>query len=56
MIVFPILGVCLGVLHNLFAIQVFERKGTGFAVAMILISMLVAIGAFILLLRLLGEI
>ncbi len=56
MIVFPILGVVLGVFHNLFAIQAFERRGKGFALTMVMISMMVAAGAFILLLRLLGEI
>ena len=56
MVIFPILGLVLGVLHNLFAIQVYERRGKGFAVTMILVSILVAVGAFVLLLRLLGEI
>ncbi|MBQ3294073.1 hypothetical protein IJG96_03020 [Candidatus Saccharibacteria bacterium] len=56
MAVFPILGLILGVLHNLFAIQAYERRGKGFAVTMILLSILVAAGAFVLLLRLLGEI
>ncbi|MBR3233160.1 hypothetical protein IKF74_02685 [Candidatus Saccharibacteria bacterium] len=56
MAVFPILGLILGVLHNLFAIQAYERRGKGFAVTMVLLSILVAVGAFVLLLRLLGEI
>ena len=56
MVIFPILGLVLGVLHNLFAIQVYERRGKGFAVTMILVSILVAVGAFVLLVRLLGEI
>ena len=56
MAVFPILGLVLGVLHNLFAIQVYERRGRGFAITMVLLSILVAVGAFVLLLRLLGEI
>lgn len=56
MAVFPILGVLLGVLHNLFAVQAYERRGKGFAVTMILVSVLVAVGAFVLLMRLLGEI
>ncbi len=56
MAVFPILGVVLGVLHNLFAIQAYERRGKGFAVAVVIISILVAAGAFVLLMRLLGEI
>ncbi len=56
MAVFPILGLVLGVMHNLFAVQVYGRRGRGFAIVMILVSMLVAVGAFVLLLRLLGEI
>ena len=56
MIVFPILGVVLGILHNLFAIQAYNRRGKGFAIIVIILSMLVAAGAFVLLLRLLGEI
>ncbi|MBR3319803.1 hypothetical protein IKG20_00655 [Candidatus Saccharibacteria bacterium] len=56
MIVFPILGLVLGVLHNLFAIQAFKRRGRGFAMTILITSMLVAVGAFVLLLRLLGEI
>lgn len=56
MAVFPILGVVLGVLHNLFAVQAFNRKGKGYVVLVLVISMLVAAGAFVLLLRLLGEI
>lgn len=56
MAVFPIMGVVLGVLHNLFAIQVYNRRGRGYAVAMVFLSMMVAAGAFVLLMRLLGEI
>ena len=56
MAVFPILGLVLGVLHNLFAIQAYERRGKGYALTVILLSSLVAVGAFVLLLRLLGEI
>ncbi|MBR3319537.1 hypothetical protein IKG06_03465 [Candidatus Saccharibacteria bacterium] len=56
MIVFPILGVILGILHNLFAIQIYNRRGKGFAILMLLLSILVAAGAFLLLMRLLGEI
>ena len=56
MAVFPILGVILGVLHNLFAVQAFKRRGKGFAMAVVMISMMIAVGAFVLLMRLLGEI
>lgn len=56
MAVFPILGLILGVLHNLLAVQIFKRRGKGFAMAVVIISMMIAAGAFVLLLRLLGEI
>ncbi|MBR5388964.1 hypothetical protein IK146_00075 [Candidatus Saccharibacteria bacterium] len=56
MAIFPILGVVLGILHNLFAVQAYNRRGKGFAIIVILLSILVAAGAFILLMRLLGEI
>ena len=56
MVVFPILGAVLGVLHNLFAVQVYNRRGKGFAIIVLLLSILIATGAFLLLLRLLGEI
>lgn len=56
MAVFPILGVVLGVLHNLFAVQAFRRQGKGFAVAIVVMSMVIAVGAFVLLMRLIGEI
>ena len=56
MIVFPILGVILGVFHNLLAVQVYNRRGKGLAVTLILLSIIVAVGAFVLLMRLLGEI
>ncbi len=56
MAIFPILGICLVVLHNLFAIQVYKRRGRGYAIAVIIFSLLIAAGAFVLLMRLLGEI
>ena len=56
MAVFPILGLILGVLHNLLAVQIFKRRGKGSAMAVVIISMMIAAGAFVLLLRLLGEI
>ena len=56
MAVFPILGVVLGVLHNLFAVQAYNRRGKGYAILVVMVSMMVAVGAFVLLMRLLGEI
>jgi hypothetical protein len=56
MIIFPILGAVLGILHNLFAVQVYNRRGKGLAIVMLMLSILIAVGAFLLLMRLLGEI
>ena len=56
MAVFPILGLAVGVLHNMFAIQVYTRRGKGYAQIVVLISFLILAGAFTLLLRLLGEV
>ncbi|MBQ6320967.1 hypothetical protein IJI17_01970 [Candidatus Saccharibacteria bacterium] len=56
MVVFPVLGLTLGVLHNMFAAQVYQRRGKGFASIFVLMSVLIGVGAFVLLLRLLGEI
>ncbi len=55
MITFPILAVIIGLLHNMIAMRLCVRRGEGAAKAFILISIAILIGAFIVLLRLLGE-
>ena len=55
-IIFPILGAILGVFHNILAVQIFNRRGKGYAEAFLILSILILVGAFIFLLRLLGEI
>ena len=55
MITFPILAVVIGVLHNLIAIRLCARRGEGSARAFVLMSMVILVGAFIVLIRLLGE-
>ena len=55
MITFPILAVIIGVLHNLIAMRLCARRGEGSAKAFLLISMVILVGAFIVLIRLLGE-
>lgn len=56
MMAFPLLGLLIGVLHNFFAIQVFNRRGKGYAQIFLLLSLIVLVGAFLVLMRLLGEI
>jgi len=55
MITFPILALIVAVVHNLIAMRLCKRRGEGAAKAFILISMVILAGAFIVLLRLLGE-
>ena len=56
MAVFPILGLSCASLHNLLAIQVFERRGKGYGKIVVFASMLILVVAFVVLLRLLGKI
>ncbi|MBQ6130317.1 hypothetical protein IJI72_01325 [Candidatus Saccharibacteria bacterium] len=53
-LVFPIMGLILAVLHNMLAIQIFNRRGKGFAQLFLLMSLLVGGVAFGVLLRLAG--
>ncbi|MBQ3430621.1 hypothetical protein IJG20_00770 [Candidatus Saccharibacteria bacterium] len=54
--IFPILALILGVFHNLLAVQIYNRRGKGYAEAFLILSLIVVVGAFLFLLRLLGEI
>lgn len=55
MLVFPILALIIGVLHNLIAVRLYKRRGESSAKAFLAISVAILVGAFIVLLRLLGE-
>ena len=55
MLAFPILAVLFGVVHNFLALKIFERRGDGMAKVIVGVSFLLLIGAFVVLLRLLGE-
>ena len=52
---FPILAIIYGLLHNLIAIKIFEKKGSGMAGYFVLFSISLALATFIVLIRLLGE-
>ena len=52
---FPILAVIFGVLHNLLAVRIFEKKGSGMAGYFVLFSFFLVLATFIVLGRLLGE-
>lgn len=55
MLTFAIFAVILGILHNLLTVRIFAKRGEGLARVLILFSILLVIGAFIVLVRLLGE-
>ena len=52
---YPILALIFGVLHNLIAIKIFEKKGSGMAFYFILFSIFLVLSTFVVFLRLLGE-
>ena len=53
--VFPVLAIVLGVVHNLLVVRVFREKGKSWAQVVVVASILLAIGALIVLGKLLGE-
>lgn len=56
MSVFPIFGFLFGVLNNILAIQVFQRRGKGYAQLVVALSIIMTVSSFIVLLRLLNKI
>ena len=56
MLVFPILAIIFGIFHNLLALRIFEKRGAGMTKFFLLTTTALIAGAFILLLRLTGEI
>lgn len=56
LLVFPIFAIIFGVLHNLLALRVFRKRGGGMAKFFLLTTTMLIFGAFLVLVRLLGEI
>ena len=52
---FPILAIVFGILHNLLAIKIFEKKGSAMAGYFVLFSVSLVLSTFVVLIRLLGE-
>ena len=52
---YPILAIVFGILHNLIAIRLFEKKGSGIAGYFILFSIFLVLATFVVFIRLLGE-
>lgn len=55
MVAFPLLALVLGVFHNLLAIRIFHKRGSGMAKLFLLITTLLIFGTFLVLIRLHGE-
>ena len=55
MFVYPILALIFGVLNNLLAVKVYDKKGAGVAKMLVWFSVGMVVATFILLVRLLGE-
>ncbi len=56
MLTFPILAIIFGIFHNFIALRIFEKRGAGMTKFFLLTTTALIAGAFILLLRLTGEI
>ena len=54
LIAFPILALLFGIIHNLLAMRIFQKRGAGLAQVFVVISIFLVIGSFIVLLRLIG--
>ena len=55
MLAFPLLAVVLGVMHNLIAVKLYQRRGEAMSLAFVIMSIAVVAGAILVLMRLLGE-
>ncbi|MBQ6147878.1 hypothetical protein IJH66_03260 [Candidatus Saccharibacteria bacterium] len=52
---FAVAAVVFGLLHSLISVQIYERRGKGVARMFVLLSAMLVLGAFVVLIRLLGE-
>lgn len=55
MLAFPILAVIYGLIHNLLILRVYRRYGKDTAMMLAIVTMVLILGTFVILLRLLGE-
>lgn len=54
LLAFPILAILFGVIHNILAMRIFQKRGAGLAQVFVVITMFLLLGAFMVLLRLIG--
>lgn len=55
MLAFPILAIIYGFLHNLLTMRIYRKYGKDAAMVMIAMTMLLIVGTFVIIFRLLGE-
>ncbi len=55
MLAFPILALLYGVIHNVLVLKVYRKYGKDLALVVAVTTMLLIVGTFVVLLRLLGE-
>lgn len=55
MLVFPVFGLVLGVLHNALAVKLFKQRGSGLATVFVTASILLLLAGFVILIRLIGQ-
>lgn len=55
MLAFPLIAVIFGVFHNLLALRIFHKRGSGMVKFFLIITTILIIGSFLVLSRLLGE-
>ena len=55
MLAFPLIALVFGVLHNLLAVKIFSKRGTGLAKVFVITTICMVGGAMLVLARLLGE-
>lgn len=55
MLAFPLLAVLFGVVHNFLTLRVYRKYGRNTALMVVYTSLLLVVGTFVVLLRLLGE-
>ncbi len=54
-VVFPVLAVLFGVLHNLLAVRIYEKRGAAMAKFFVITTMMLTLGALLVLIRLSSE-
>lgn len=55
MLAFPLLALIFGLLHDLLAIRIFRKRGSGMAKFFLLVTTMLILGTFLVLIRALGE-